>query len=48
MTCQTIRAATLAQGEYFIDARPAFRRAAAKAFIPAGHLTSASAPAYKG
>jgi len=33
MTCQKIRAATVAGGAGFIDARPAFRRAAAKAFI---------------
>ncbi|HEY1545259.1 MAG TPA: hypothetical protein VGG01_22905 [Xanthobacteraceae bacterium] len=33
MTCLKIRAATVAGGAGFIDARPAFRRAAAKAFI---------------
>jgi hypothetical protein len=33
LTCQKVRAATVAEGAGFIDARPAFRRAAAKAFI---------------
>lgn len=33
MTCQKIRAATIAGGAGFVDARPAFRRAAAKAFV---------------
>jgi hypothetical protein len=33
MTCEKIRAATIAAGAGFIDARPAFRKAAAKAFV---------------
>jgi hypothetical protein len=33
LTCQKIRAATVAGGASFVDARPAFRRAAAEAFI---------------
>ena len=33
LTCWKIRAATVAEGAGFIDARPTFRRAAAKAFV---------------
>jgi hypothetical protein len=33
LTCEKIRAATLAAGADFVDARPAFRRAAAKDFM---------------
>jgi hypothetical protein len=33
MTCQKIRAATLAAGAGFVDARPAFRKAAASVFV---------------
>jgi hypothetical protein len=33
LTCRKIRAATVAGGASFVDARPAFRRAAAEAFI---------------